>query len=228
MTETKVERTRKALLSFSTDIEDPRVLRLRFNRRHDDEDRAAIIEALNTFARHREAATRGEGVSASEAWQELVEYDDRTSPEEYPDMALITREELASFMERATHPTTRAAANVGRGVRIDWLSPEEYADLIADLEGYTEPETPQDMVCIRAMQALAKADAIFTALRQPASDDYRRGRREAIEEAAKVAEEFNTGAGVQRDLTAIHIADAIRALSPAPDGGENDPETTTE
>lgn len=36
------------------------------------------------------------------AWQELVEYDDRTSPEEYPEMALITSDELADFMGRAT------------------------------------------------------------------------------------------------------------------------------
>lgn len=34
------------------------------------------------------------------AWDELVNMDDRTSPEEYPDMCLITMEELRSFMER--------------------------------------------------------------------------------------------------------------------------------
>lgn len=31
------------------------------------------------------------------AWQELLDKDDRTSPEEYPDMALITFEEFESF-----------------------------------------------------------------------------------------------------------------------------------
>lgn len=36
----------------------------------------------------------------SSVWQELVEKDDRTSPEEYPDMALITRDELADFLAR--------------------------------------------------------------------------------------------------------------------------------
>lgn len=35
------------------------------------------------------------------AWQDLCERDDRTSPEDYPDMCLITREELAEFMSRA-------------------------------------------------------------------------------------------------------------------------------
>lgn len=38
------------------------------------------------------------------AWQELIERDDRTSPAEYPEMALITRDELAEFMRRAIPP----------------------------------------------------------------------------------------------------------------------------
>jgi len=44
-----------------------------------------------------------------EAWQELCERDDRTSPEEYPDMCLITRDELAAFMSRSSlQPDTQA------------------------------------------------------------------------------------------------------------------------
>ena len=35
-----------------------------------------------------------------EAWTELLEKDDRTSPEDYPEMCLITKEELADFMRR--------------------------------------------------------------------------------------------------------------------------------
>ena len=35
---------------------------------------------------------------AEDLWQELVEMDDRTSPEEYPDHALITREEFFGFL----------------------------------------------------------------------------------------------------------------------------------
>lgn len=34
-------------------------------------------------------------------WQALVEKDDRTSPEEYPDMVLITRDELRDDAQRA-------------------------------------------------------------------------------------------------------------------------------
>jgi len=43
-------RTRQALDSFSTDIEDTRVLRVRFDRKHDSEDRRIIILALNRLA----------------------------------------------------------------------------------------------------------------------------------------------------------------------------------
>ncbi len=41
------------------------------------------------------------------AWEELVEKDDRTSPEEYPDMCLITREELRGYMEAREAPAPR-------------------------------------------------------------------------------------------------------------------------
>lgn len=37
---------------------------------------------------------------ASCLWQELVEMDDRTSPAEYPDMALISFDEFHEFLER--------------------------------------------------------------------------------------------------------------------------------
>lgn len=48
------------------------------------------------------AEPRNESVTAriDAAWGELLNVDDRTSPEEYPDMCLITRGELAGFMER--------------------------------------------------------------------------------------------------------------------------------
>lgn len=41
-----------------------------------------------------------------QAWQELINKDDRTSPEEYPEMALITRGELADFLVRPASPAT--------------------------------------------------------------------------------------------------------------------------
>lgn len=39
--------------------------------------------------------------TADDAWDNLINKDDRTSPEEYPEMALITRDELADYMRRA-------------------------------------------------------------------------------------------------------------------------------
>lgn len=53
-----------------------------------------------------------------EAWEELINYDDRTSPEEYPDMALIAREELAIFMLRAV-PNRDSEATPPPPKRID-------------------------------------------------------------------------------------------------------------
>jgi hypothetical protein len=43
----------------------------------------------------------GDGLTGEQAWEILVNFDDRTSPEEYPDMCLITRGELIEFMSRA-------------------------------------------------------------------------------------------------------------------------------
>jgi hypothetical protein len=33
-------------------------------------------------------------------WQELIDKDDRNSPEEYPEMALITFDEFADYIKR--------------------------------------------------------------------------------------------------------------------------------
>ncbi|KER37251.1 hypothetical protein AL00_06140 [Sphingobium indicum F2] len=68
---------------------------------------AEVRAALSTV----EPAGNGrEAMTPEEAWQELVEYDDRTSPEEYPDMALITFEELRAFMGAASGATPPAPA----------------------------------------------------------------------------------------------------------------------
>lgn len=61
-------------------------------------------EAVATWNRRVEA----NGLTTGEAWEELCSADDRTSPEEYPDMCLITREELAEFMRRATETRIRS------------------------------------------------------------------------------------------------------------------------
>lgn len=45
-------------------------------------------------------------LSIEDAWADLLEKDDRTSPADHPDMCLITREELASYMLAAS-PSVR-------------------------------------------------------------------------------------------------------------------------
>lgn len=69
-------------------------------------------------------APAGDGVpfTGVEAWDELVNVDDRTSPEEYPDMCLITRDELIDFMQRA------AGHAIERHVRDALNDSEELAD----------------------------------------------------------------------------------------------------
>ncbi len=39
-------------------------------------------------------------MSIDAIWQSLLDKDDRTSPEEYPDMALITQSEIVEIIER--------------------------------------------------------------------------------------------------------------------------------
>ena len=46
-------------------------------------------------------AARSDLMALDEEWSRLVEKDDRTSPEEYPEMCLITREEVGEIIERA-------------------------------------------------------------------------------------------------------------------------------
>jgi len=60
--------------------------------------RAAAISSSEH--RYDASALSGDafGLTDDEAWEQLVNFDDRTSPAEYPDMALITREELSHFM----------------------------------------------------------------------------------------------------------------------------------
>lgn len=35
-------------------------------------------------------------------WQQILDKDDRTSPEEYPEMVMLTHDELKDYMKRAT------------------------------------------------------------------------------------------------------------------------------
>ena len=43
--------------------------------------------------------------SVDKAWQSLLEKDDRTSPADYPEMCLITKDELAEYMTAVSKGT---------------------------------------------------------------------------------------------------------------------------
>ena len=59
-----------------------------------------------------------EKLTVEEAWQILVETPDVTSPEEYPDHALITMDQLGSFMARATlDPSPAAGSEIVEAVK---------------------------------------------------------------------------------------------------------------
>lgn len=61
----------------------------------------------------------------NEAWQEHLDRDDRTSPEEYPEMALITQDEFFRYMQQAASlyadTIARQREEIGR-LRTGWLA----------------------------------------------------------------------------------------------------------
>lgn len=68
------------------------------------------------------------------AWHELVEKDDRNSPEEYPDMCLISFNELADFMQRAAKATAAplgAQQQPGAFEPIGWVMRHQESGQIA-------------------------------------------------------------------------------------------------
>ena len=72
----------------------------------DEDEEGVLLRALESARAALKAAIRaGEPAPASldEIWQELIERDDRPSPEKYPypDMVLITKDELGEFIRSA-------------------------------------------------------------------------------------------------------------------------------
>lgn len=70
-----------------------------FSEVHEGDFSAADMERAFLAGRAHPPQSREPSLTVADAWQDLVDKDDRTSPEEYPDMALITREELADYMQ---------------------------------------------------------------------------------------------------------------------------------
>lgn len=92
-----------------------------------------VIKSLATPSQP-DPQSREPSLTVADAWQDLVDKDDRTSPEEYPDMALITREELADYMQSAQ---SRGQAFDGEGEACKPDRIKARADAIAHL---TVPE----------------------------------------------------------------------------------------
>lgn len=68
----------------------------------------AAVNALVTHVTEAALSEEEETLTPEEAWTILCETPDITSPEEYPDHALITFEQLRSYMERTAHTTASA------------------------------------------------------------------------------------------------------------------------
>lgn len=64
----------------------------------------AAINALTMHGNEAKVGQEEETLTPEEAWTILCETPDITSPEEYPDHALITFEQLRSYMESAVNP----------------------------------------------------------------------------------------------------------------------------
>ena len=165
---------------------------------------AEAIAAWNQRATPEPAGDLVERVA--DAWQELIEYDDRTSPEEYPEMALITREELAAFMARTASPDLAAmpdrAAELERlkdenknlshhavsgvlGDLLDLAEREALLDFIKHQRGL--PDTRDEHIStLRTQLAASQADVarLREALKQMAVYKYSASQMEYIARAA--------------------------------------------
>lgn len=64
--------------------------------------------AMSIIKRAAEVMKRLSKKTVEQFWQELLEKDDRTSPEEYPDMALITFDEFSGYMAQAVYAAAPA------------------------------------------------------------------------------------------------------------------------
>jgi hypothetical protein len=77
-------------------------------REYDGGTMTPLYEGMAAREGHLDPTTGWEGeekLTVEEAWMILCETPDITSPEEYPDHALITMEQLGSFMARAAAPS---------------------------------------------------------------------------------------------------------------------------
>ncbi|WP_312066061.1 hypothetical protein [Brevundimonas sp.] len=72
-----------------------------------------LIAALATREEAQAEAGEDERLTPDQAWSDLLEKDDRNSPEDQPDMLLITWDELADYMARAQPQSREEAQPIG-------------------------------------------------------------------------------------------------------------------
>jgi hypothetical protein len=97
--------------------------------------------------------------SASSLWTDLVEKDDRTSPEEYPDMALIKFEEFEYILDH--YASQRISAETERWQNRDRQRLEQIARLQKTVQSLQsaraeQPASPEGPVADAALSKIAE------------------------------------------------------------------------
>lgn len=120
---------------------------------------ASVEQAIHTWNCRSPPSGEGEVRRHAEIvdhiWQGLLDKDDRTSPEEYPDMVLISRDELSGHIaecmaeaawQASKAPTRPAPAEIGMGERERLRAALEEAIEFADQDAQCLTQAGIDMV----------------------------------------------------------------------------------
>lgn len=89
-----------------------------------------------------------------EAWQDLLDKDDRTSPAEYPNMALITRNEFVAYCTAAERRGIERAAKMADEVRNSQPFHDDHSSEFID--GWKAGEHDTAEIIASAIRALAQ------------------------------------------------------------------------
>lgn len=168
-------------------------------------------------------------------WQDLLEKDDRTSPVEYPEMALITRAELGGAMSEAfllaktkpePNPEYEAKAKAAHQ-RIAAEAGVNPFDTLTMLERWTadaEPANHLGQVSFSRALLDSAADALRMAL-EISRNEYLRAERairslKALQGGAALAMATLPDEGVVPDFLAAIHREAVRGQLASDDDGE--------
>ena len=101
-----------------------------------------------------------QGEAVANLWQELLDKDDRTSPEDYPDMALITREELADFIARTAPPSREEGLREAAEVARSYIGGEYEA------QGRAAEEIVEDILSLASSSTPSREEGLREALQR--------------------------------------------------------------